>query len=131
MSRQLPGARKQSLSPDDLVDGTVLLSFCSAQLLATQQKVPAANLSNDLRPYDMQAVTRHDAERGMRRILKIRAFGRNDDIAEKGILGMHGHGSVDGRNHGHFDIEDVLEDLRALAADLVIPPRREEIEPVR
>ena len=67
----------------------------------------------------------------MRCILKVRALSGKDDVAKKRVLGMHGHRSIDDRNHGYFDIEYVPEDLRTLAQDLVIAGRREEIEPVR
>ena len=41
---------------------------------------------------------------------------------------MRGHWAIDGRDHRHFDTDDVFEDLRALAEDLVESGGREEIE---
>jgi hypothetical protein len=36
--------------------------------------------------------------------------------------------AIDGRDHRHFDVEEVLEDFRAFAKDLVVAGGGEEIE---
>ena len=82
---------------DDLVNGAVPLCFCRTEFLAAQQKVPAANLPDDFRPHDVQAVARHDTKCRMRCILKVRALSGKDDVAKKRVLGMHGHRSIDDR----------------------------------
>src|ERR1700728_2478757 len=115
MSRQLPCPWEESFQSKDLVDGAVVLCFCGTELLTAQQKVSTTNLSDHFRPYDVQAISRHDAECRMRCILKERLLGGQDDVAEQRVLGMHGHRSVDGRDHGRLDIEYVLEKLCALA----------------
>src|SRR5207253_1748660 len=68
-----PGAWKEGVAMDDLVNGAVPLCFCRTEFLAAQQKVPAANLPDDFRPHDVQAVARHDPKCRMRCILKVRA----------------------------------------------------------
>src|SRR5437879_4022999 len=76
----------------------------------------------------MQAVAGHDAECGVRRILKVGTFGGDDDVAQQGIFGMRGGRAIDGRDHRHLYIENVFEDLCALAQDLVVSRGSEEIE---
>ena len=74
---------------EDLINGAVLPCFCRSELLAAQQKVPAANLPDDLRPQDVQAVARHDTKCRMWCILKVRALSGQHDVAKKRVLGMH------------------------------------------
>src|SRR5216684_1202713 len=128
MPCQFPSSRQQSFTRNNFVHGAILLRLGRAQFLAAQQEIPAANFADDFRPHDMQTVTRHDAERGMRCVLKVGPFGGNDDVAEQGILGMRRHRTIDGGDHRHFYIENVFEDLCALAKDLVVSGRGEEIE---
>src|SRR2546426_4965007 len=111
MSRQFPSPWKESLRQDDLVNGAVLLRLYRAELLPAQQKVPTTNLPDDLRPHDVQAVARHDAKSRMRCVLKVGAFGGDDDVTEQGVLGVRGHRAVDRGDHRHLDVEKVLEDF--------------------
>ena len=131
MSRQFPGSRQQGLTRNDLVDRAVLLRLCRAQLLAAEQEIATADLADDLGPQDVQAVAGHDAECGMRRILEVRVFGGNDDVAEQRILGVDRHRAIDRRDHRDLYVEKVLEDLRALPEDLVVSSGREEVESIR
>jgi hypothetical protein len=71
----------------------------------------------------------HPGGSSVRCILKVRAFGGQDDVAKERVFRMHGDRSVDGGNHRHFDIKDVLQDLGTFAQDLVVSHRSEEIEP--
>src|SRR5207247_4411656 len=86
VSSQFPRSREQRFTSNDLVHRAIFLRLCRAQFLATEQEVTTANLADDFGPHDMQAVTGHDAEYGMRRILKVGMFRGNDDVAEQGIL---------------------------------------------
>src|SRR2546427_20278 len=108
---------------DNLINGAVRLCFCRTEFLAAQQKVAAANLPDDFRPHDVQAVARHDTKCRMRCILKVCALSGKDDVAKKRVPGMHGDRSIDDCNHRYFDIEYVLEDLRTLAniLDIEVP----------
>src|ERR1700736_4628418 len=71
MPCQFPRSWQQGLTRDNLVHRAIRLRLRRAQLLAAEQEVTAANLANDFGPHDMQAVARHDAECGMRCILKV------------------------------------------------------------
>src|SRR6266404_6940941 len=95
---QFPRSRQQSLTRDNLVHRAVRLRLCRAQLLAAEQEVTAANLADDFGPHDMQTIARHDAECGMRCILKVGILGGNDDVAEQCVLRMRGHWAIDGRD---------------------------------
>src|SRR6266478_1320703 len=128
MSRQFPGSRQQSLARNNLVYGAILLRLRRAQFLAAEQEVTAANLADDFGPHDMHTVAGHDAECGVRFILKVGTLGGDDDVAQQGIFGMRGGRAIDGRYHRHLYIEDVFEDLDTLAQDLVVSRRSEEIE---
>src|SRR5438876_494387 len=116
---------------NDLVHRTKLLRLRSAQFLTAEQEVTTANLADDFRPDDMQTVPWNDAECGMRRILKVGVFGGDDDVAEQGIFGMHRHRPIDRCDHRDLYVEDILEDLGALAEDLVVSGGREEVETIR
>src|SRR5271154_164255 len=76
----------------------------------------------------MDTVAGHDAELEMRLVLENRRWGGQHDVGEQDILGGQPRRAVHRGNERHFDIEDIHEDLFALAINLVVALRREEVE---
>ena len=126
---QARGSR--GLTRNDLVYRAILLRLRRAQFLAAEQEVTTANLADDFGPHDVQAVAGHDAECGMRRILKVASSAAMTMSQSKAYSECTVTGAIDRRDHRDLYVENVLEDLRALAEDLVVSRRREEIEAVR
>src|SRR5712664_3638205 len=76
----------------------------------------------------MDAVARYDTEGEVRLVLEHRVRRGNDDIGKKHVLGVDRRRSVERGDHRHGNVEQVGEDLFALAIDLVVSARREEVE---
>jgi hypothetical protein len=73
-------------------------------------------------------IAAHDAEVEVGLILKNRRRRRQHDISEQDIFGVQPHRAVHRSNERHLDIEDVHEDLFALAIDLVVTLRAKEVK---
>jgi hypothetical protein len=69
----------------------------------------------------MQPVTGHDAECGMRRILKVGIFGGDDDVAQQRIFGMHRQRPIDRRENRRLE---PTQPARALRCDIGRSPPR-------
>ena len=76
----------------------------------------------------MDAIAGHDAEFEVRLVLKNRRWGGQHDVGEQDIFGVQPRRAVDRGDQRHFDVEDVHEDLSALAINLVVALRGEEVE---
>ena len=79
----------------------------------------------------MDAVARRDAEIEMGLVLENRRRRRQDDVGEQDVFGVQPHRAVHGGDHRRLDIEKVHQDFSALAIDLVVALRAEEVEAVR
>src|SRR2546426_10616526 len=76
----------------------------------------------------MDAVAGYDTEGEVRLVLEPRIRRGNADIGKKHILGVDRRRSVQRGDHRYGNIEQICQDLFALAIDLVVTTWREEVE---
>ena len=81
-------------------------------------------------PQQVDAIAGHDAEFEVGLVLKNRRWRRQHDVSEQDIFGVQPHRAVHRGDQRHLDIEDVHKDFFALAIDLVVALRAEEVEAV-
>src|SRR5712691_4961601 len=53
----------------------------------------------------------------MRRVLKLNMFGRQDDVAQQGQLGVPQGRPVNGSDHGDLDIQQIAEQVLTFPVD--------------
>src|SRR5439155_18446859 len=95
-----------------------------------ENEVPATHGTDHFLPQQIDAIAGHDAEFEVRLILEHRRGGRQHDVGEQDIFGVQPHRTVHRGDQRHLDVEDVHEDFFALAVDLVVALRAEEVEAV-
>src|SRR6202049_2902165 len=64
-------------------------------------------------------------------VLKYGCRRRQHNIGEQDVLGVQSHWAVHCRDQRHLDVENVHEDFPALAIDLIVALRGEEVETFR
>ena len=108
---------------DDLADDAQRFRLLGTEDLLSEHERAAADRADDFRPERMNAVARYDPEGEVRLVLEDRVRRRNDDIGKKHILGVDRRRSVQRGDHRHGNIEQICQDLFALAIDLVVTMR--------
>src|SRR2546430_847105 len=124
------GAGEQLACRHDFVDSAPFLGGLGIELLAGEDEVTAAHGADHFLPQQIDAIAGHDAEFEVRLILKDRRGGSQHDVGEQDIFGVQPHRAVHRGDQRHLDVEDVHEDSFALAIDLVVALRAEEVEAV-
>src|ERR1700751_497392 len=76
----------------------------------------------------MDAIARHDARFEVWLFLKNRRWSGQNDVGEQDKFGVQPRRAVNRSDQRRFDVEDVHQDLSALAINLVITSRGEEVE---
>ena len=125
-------ARASSLSRRyDLVDGTPILCRLGIELLPGEDEVAPTHGADHFLPQQVNSIAGHDTEFEVRLILKNCRWGGQHDVGEEDIFGVQSHRAVDRSNQRHFDVQDVHEDLFALAINLVVALWSKEVEAFR
>ena len=120
-------ARGRSLSPrNDLVDGAPILGRLCVELLVGEDEITAAYWADRFLPQQMDAIARHDDRCEVWLVLKDRRWSGQNDVGEQDKFGVQPCRADDRGDQRRFDVEDVHQDLSALAINLVIASRGEK-----
>src|SRR5207302_8370869 len=113
---------------DDLADHAQRFRLLGPEDLLSEHECAAPDRADDFRPERMNAVARYDAEGEVRLVLEHRVRRRNHDIRKEHIFGVDRRRSVERGDHRYGNVEQICQDLFALAINLVVTTRREEVE---